>query len=181
MHILSFWFFIQKWWTKLKSVTIMWRTKIFFLFFYSTTCLATRTARATASWTPSRCQFHQHFTCTFFEQKCFAHFFLNYIQFGFVILWCKNTSSKADCKMLMKLTKGIRRDGSQMRNVSTRYSRWRYHAYNSLPLPVHHWIRSHWSQCHLHHVQSHREKVDTHTRTHKLTHVTHAHRHNFLV
>jgi len=38
--------------------------------------------------------------------KVFCEAFI-YLQFGFVILWQKNISAKAACKMLVKLTAGV--------------------------------------------------------------------------
>jgi len=48
-----------------------------------------------------RCEFHQHFTNSFFVWKFFAqHFF--YLQFGYVIFCQKNIGTKAAHIMLMK-------------------------------------------------------------------------------
>ncbi len=52
------------------------------------------------------CQFHQHFICIFFIQKCFSKFFSS-LQFGFLIFWQKNIGKKATRKMLVKLTTGL--------------------------------------------------------------------------
>jgi len=41
-----------------------------------------------------------------FCMKMLCALFLE-LQFGFVILWCKNISAEAACKMLIKLMKGI--------------------------------------------------------------------------
>jgi len=51
-----------------------------------------------------RCQFHQHFTCKFFEQKCLAQFSL--VMFQLCNCWCQNIGTKCSCKMLMKSTPG---------------------------------------------------------------------------
>jgi len=54
---------------------------------------------------PHRCQFHQHFTLTFFVQKCFAQLYSYYsLVLGF--FWRKDIGEKAARKMLMKLTIG---------------------------------------------------------------------------
>ncbi len=47
----------------------------------------------------SCCQFHQQFTCGFFEQKFWVHF-------RFVLFWHKNIGAKATFRMLVKLTPG---------------------------------------------------------------------------
>jgi len=51
------------------------------------------------------CQFHQHFTSTFFVLNCFEKH-LWCIQFGFVIFWHKKIGTNHACKMSAKLTTG---------------------------------------------------------------------------
>ena len=54
----------------------------------------------------TKCQFHQHFTSSFFCTKVFGAAFLC-LQVGFVIFWQKKIGAKAACKMLVKLTQGL--------------------------------------------------------------------------
>ncbi len=54
-----------------------------------------------------RCQFHKHFTSSFFVQKFFYAAFMC-LQFGFVIFWRKDFGTKAAYKMLVKLMAGLR-------------------------------------------------------------------------
>ncbi len=51
----------------------------------------------------TRCQFHKQFTHNFFVQKWFEQLFSNY-SLDLDFFWCKNISTKAARKMLMKLT-----------------------------------------------------------------------------
>jgi hypothetical protein len=50
----------------------------------------------------TRCQFHQHFTCAFFVQKCLRSFSL--VTVWLCNFWSKEIGAKAAHKMLMKLT-----------------------------------------------------------------------------
>ena len=51
-----------------------------------------------------RCQFHQHFTSSFFVQKSFEQLFCTYGLGLYFCFWQKETGAKSACKMLVKLT-----------------------------------------------------------------------------
>jgi len=53
-----------------------------------------------------RSQFHQHFTCAFFEQKRNEQHFSSY-SLAFIIFWQKDIGEKSARKMLVKLRPGI--------------------------------------------------------------------------